>query len=154
MKYFFLFIFSLTFLIGTSQNNLFPQDKEVVQSTSVISKTGNGFQIEINLNIDSLWIVYDSIAGEGPIPFSIQFETLDNFKVVSISKPVLHEKYDEIFETDIFYLKGHNKYLIQLEKIDTNKLSSVSGSFEFMSCNLSTGVCLPPVNNSFDFRGK
>ena len=116
-------------------------------------KTSCGFQIEININIDSLWIVYDSIPGEGPIPFSIQFETLDNFKLISVSKPVLHEKYDEIFETDIFYLKGQNKYIVHLQKIDPNKSSSVSGAFEFMSCNLSTGVCLPPVNNSFHFMG-
>ena len=154
MKYIFLIIISLSQLAMQAQTVDFTDEKEVVHTNSSIEKTESGYKISLKLNIDSLWIVYDSIVGEGPIPFTIQYETLENFQVDSIVKPSFHKKFDELFEAEIYYLTGISTYAIYLKKIDAKKESKLVGTYEFMSCNLSSGICLPPVNNSFDFKVK
>lgn len=142
--------------IGFAQSQFGIQEQPtVVNSTTKLVKNDTLFQLEVKLQIDSNWIVYDSIAGEdGPIPFTVLFSELKNVKVVGVDKGSQKKKFDEVFDIDIYFFENQTVYTIFLQQIDPRLPCSVSGSFEYMCCNLSSGVCLPPVNNSFDFKEK
>ncbi|MFT6716609.1 MAG: hypothetical protein ACJA0Q_001253 [Saprospiraceae bacterium] len=128
----------------------FAQDSEVVHHQVSFTQDSAHVVMTITLAIDSSWIVYDSIAGEdGPIPFSILLEDPSIATIESIIKPKRHKKHDELFEMDIYYLKGTVRYVIKFSKNVVNSTGLLAGSYELMSCNLSSGVCLPPAQHSF-----
>ncbi|MFT6746771.1 MAG: hypothetical protein ACJAZ2_001115 [Glaciecola sp.] len=142
-----LFVFTASFSFG--QNN------EVVHDEVSFTQDSLHVVMSITLDIDSSWIVYDSIAGEnGPIPFSISFEESSVVILTQVNKPKLYKKYDDLFEMDIYYLKGTVTYVVTFSKKEVNSAGLLSGSYEFMSCNLTSGVCLPPVQHSFSYSVK
>jgi hypothetical protein len=145
-----------TCLLSMTSAFLYAVDSEVVKD-SVTYKYDNGMvEMTITLDIDSNWIVYDSIAGEdGPIPFSITVDEPAIVAVQGVIKPIgLHKKHDELFEMDIYYIKGVATYVVKFLETTLDASGNVSGSYEFMSCNLVSGVCLPPQQHTFSFSVK
>ena len=143
------------YLIVLTASFSFAQNNEVVHDKVSFTQDSLNVVMSITLAIDSSWIVYDSIAGEnGPIPFSIVFEESSVVTPDQVKKPKLYKKYDELFEMDIYYLKGNVTYVITFSKKTANSTGLLSGSYEFMSCNLTSGVCLPPVQHSFSYSVK
>jgi len=135
-------------LLGSLVN---AQHTEVVKDTVSFTEDKNNIEISITLAIDSSWIVYDSIAGEdGPIPFSILLEG-QPIGVENVEKPKVYKKHDELFEMDLYYLKGVVTYVVKFSKKEVSSTGVLNGSYEFMSCNLTSGVCLPPSQHTFSY---
>lgn len=125
-------------LFSFAQNDLDPVKLNVEKGLDS-SKT----EILLVFEIDSNWIVYDSITGiDGPIPLSIKANV--NGLLV---KPQLKKKFDDLFGMDIYYIEKEVVYKF----IPENKLEKTTLIFEveYMSCNLVSGVCLPPSTQLF-----
>jgi hypothetical protein len=142
-------IFACFILLSSAVN---AQHTDVVKDTVSFKEDANNIEMYITLDIDSSWIVYDSIAGEdGPIPFSILLEEPSVVVLENIKKPKVHKKHDELFEMDLYYLKGTVTYVVRFSKKAANSVGVVNGSYEFMSCNSTSGVCLPPSQHTFSY---
>ena len=101
----------------------------------------------MEFTVDSNWIVYDSIAGDnGPIPLSFQMLNAKGVPVnFEIKKPKIKKKFDDLFMMDIYYFEDHASYqFIVPSAIKTGSILTME--VEYMCCNLSTGVCMPPTN--------
>ena len=132
----------------------FSQDDVVTNAVSY-QQTGDRLEMTITLDIKSQWIVYDSIAGkDGPIPFSLSLAEDPAIKILGVKKPKRQKKYDDLFEMDIYYFKDQAQYVFSFQNVSGQVGKKVTGSFEFMSCNLTSGVCLPPEAHSFSFTLK
>lgn len=117
------------------------------------SHTQNGDTVIVNISftVEEGWMVYDSIAGEvGPIPISISYDGSSNVKFISSAKPILKQKYDDIFEVDLWYFQHEANYTFTFVK--TNKVAAVAINGEYMACNLTSGVCLPPAPFNFSTK--
>lgn len=149
-------LFSLCCLILFCSLSSSAQEGKVVDDTVSFDQKGDVVEMTITLRIDSSWIVYDSISGvDGPIPFSINFESASDVELKSVKKPELHKKFDQLFEMDIYYLEGTVSYVAKFEKKSTSTVGNIlTGTYEFMSCNLQSGVCLPPAEHSFSYTLK
>ena len=90
-------------------------------------------------------MVYDSLGGEqGPIPLSFNNEAVLNLKLIQIKKPKTKHKYDDIFEIDLWYFTNNVTYELDFLILDPSVPVSGTILLEYMSCNLTSGVCLPP----------
>lgn len=106
---------------------------------------GDTLQLTIDFIVDNDWMVYDSVSSDlGPIPLTFSFVGIQNLTYLNVEKPYLKTKYDDIFEVDLWYFKDTVSYVFNFKKIDALLESKIDGSFEFMSCNLISGICLPP----------
>lgn len=121
------------------------QDKQepikIGASTSVL---GDTLIVTIDFKVKDGWIVYDSLSGEvGPIPLNLNLDGLNGLELIGIKKPKTKKKFDDIFEVDLWYF--FNEALYEL-KFKVTSADTVFGSLsaEYMSCNLNSGICLPP----------
>ncbi|MDC1188275.1 protein-disulfide reductase DsbD family protein [Flavobacteriales bacterium] len=106
---------------------------------------GDTLQLTIDFIVDNDWMVYDSVSSDlGPIPLTFNFDGIQNLTYLNVEKPHLKTKYDDIFEVDLWYFKDTVSYVFNFKKGEALLESKILGSFEFMSCNLISGVCLPP----------
>ena len=106
---------------------------------------GDTLQLTIDFIVDNDWMVYDSVSSDlGPIPLTFSFDGIQNLTYLNVEKPYLKTKYDDIFEVDLWYFKDTVSYVFNFKKVDALLESKIDGSFEFMSCNLISGICLPP----------
>ncbi|MBL57320.1 MAG: hypothetical protein CMP61_09035 [Flavobacteriales bacterium] len=113
-----------------------------IQSESLVS--GDTLTVVIDFKVENDWMVYDSLGGEvGPIPLSFTYDDLKGLELISIHKPKTKHKFDDIFEVDLWYFLKEAKYELKFKISDANAYSG-SISAEYMSCNLTSGVCLPP----------
>jgi len=137
---------SLLFVSFLTLNSVFAE-KEIlpVQTEQVFTEKGDSVFLAITFKVAEDWIVYDSIIGEGgPIPLTFDFSP-NNITLVKITKPAhLHKKHDEIFEVDMLYFEENVSYQFVFVKTDKAMSYDISGSFEYMCCNLTSGVCLAP----------
>lgn len=134
---FFLAISFATFSMAQS-------DSSVVTKV-VVEEKGDSVILKAQFDVSENWMVYDSIIGEGgPVPLSFAFTTMTNLKLVSVTKPHLHKKHDEIFEVDMLYFKENVEYVYVFKKVNSTENSTLGGTFEYMCCNLVSGVCLAP----------
>lgn len=133
--------FTLLFTTGYTQSDL-PVNvfAEKVQDSVAL-------KVSVIFSVDSNWIVYDSIAGEdGPIPISFQLMDSKGKKVnYQLRKPNFKKKYDDLFMMDIFYFEDSARYEMSLPTSLKGE-SMLTIDVEYMSCNLTTGVCMPPAN--------
>ena len=114
----------------------------VTQSKAI---KGDTVQLTIDFIVDNDWMVYDSVSSDlGPIPLTFSFDGIQNLTYLNVEKPHLKTKYDDVFEVDLWYFKDTVSYVFYFKKSDALLESKILGSFEFMSCNLISGVCLPP----------
>ena len=120
------------------------QQKPVKVETSV-SKSGDELIVTINLKVEDDWIVYDSLDGDvGPIPISFDHDLLQNLELIKIKKPKTKHKFDDVFEVDLWYFAHEAIYELQYKITDKSFDPAGSLSMEYMCCNLTSGVCLPP----------
>lgn len=144
-----ILLFSLIFI-----NAVFAeQEFTPVTTEQVLTEKGDSVFLTINFSVSPNWMVYDSIIGDGgPIPLTFDFSDLTNVSLIQIIKPVhLHKKHDEIFEVDMLYFKENSTYKFVFIKTEGQKPFSISGTFEYMCCNLTSGVCLAPRTEDIQF---
>ena len=118
-------------------------DPVKISSSSKIS--GDTLTVEIKFTVQDDWMVYDSLAGEvGPIPLSVSHEGVVGGDFISVKKPALKHKFDDIFEVDLWYFTKEASYEFMYKLANVGSGASGNISLEYMSCNLTSGVCLPP----------
>lgn len=116
-----------------------------VEVTSEAVVSGDSLLVTIHFKVEDNWMVYDSLNGDvGPIPISFNSDGVIGGDLISISKPITKHKYDDIFEVDLWYFTKEASYTLIYKIKDASVGVDGSVSLEYMSCNLTSGVCLPP----------
>ena len=114
-----------------------------IESKTLIS--GDTLTLKIDFNVQEDWMVYDSLADDrGPIPLSFNNDAVLNMELIKINKPKTKHKYDDIFEVDLWYFTNSVTYELCFKILDSDTPVSGTILLEYMSCNLTSGVCLPP----------
>lgn len=136
-----------------SVNALSAQDEAPVTLDYSLEEQSDTVVLNVSFAVSDDWMVYDSISGEvGPLPVSFEVVDQTNLMLNTIEKPKLKKKYDDIFEVDLWYFTDSVTYSLYYVKIDQQKKYSLSVSTEFMCCNLTSGVCLPPETKLFSTK--
>tara|TARA_Y100001933_G_C18909593_1_gene526135 strand:+ start:63 stop:515 length:453 start_codon:yes stop_codon:yes gene_type:complete len=132
------------FLVFVSTNAQSQKQEPVkIESETLIS--GDTLTLKINFSVQEDWMVYDSLAADrGPIPLSFNNDAILNLELIKINKPETKHKYDDIFEVDLWYFTNKVSYELCFKILDPNIPVSGTVLLEYMSCNLTSGVCLPP----------
>ena len=119
------------------------QDPVNIEANTLIS--GDTLTLKIDFSVQEDWMVYDSLAADrGPIPLSFNNDAILNLELIKINKPETKHKYDDIFEVDLWYFTNKVSYELCFKILDANIPVSGTILLEYMSCNLTSGVCLPP----------
>lgn len=138
-------IIVFSFFLILASIDLQAQNLDPVKIESSTSVSGDTLTIMVEFSIEENWMVYDSLGGEvGPIPISFDHNAILNLEFISIKKPKTKHKYDDIFEVDLWYFTNKASYELSYIITDSNLPYLGVVSLEFMSCNLTNGVCLPP----------
>ena len=131
----------LVFISANAQNQ--KQEPVKIESKTLIS--GDTLTLKIDFNVQEDWMVYDSLADErGPIPLSFNNDAILNLELIKINKPKTKHKYDDIFEVDLWYFTNSVRYELCFKILNSDIPVSGTILLEYMSCNLTSGVCLPP----------
>jgi hypothetical protein len=134
-------LFILFILSGFVKAQDLPVKSEVIHDNSTNFKIC--FKVDVN------WMVYDKVDGEdGPIPLQIEFNNLQNIQVSGTEKPKLKSKFDDVFEVNIDYFDTNVCYNINTQKINPTQPAQITIDYQYMMCNLKTGICLPPTSNT------
>ena len=129
------------FISANAQNQ--KQEPVKIESKTLIS--GDTLTLKIDFNVQEDWMVYDSLADErGPIPLSFNNDAILNLELIKINKPKTKHKYDDIFEVDLWYFTNSVSYELCFKILNSDIPVSGTILLEYMSCNLTSGVCLPP----------
>ncbi|MFL2582486.1 MAG: protein-disulfide reductase DsbD domain-containing protein [Flavobacteriales bacterium] len=133
----------LVFISANAQNQNQKQEPVKIESKTLIS--GDTLTLKIDFNVQEDWMVYDSLADErGPIPLSFNNDAILNLELIKINKPKTKHKYDDIFEVDLWYFTNSVSYELCFKILNSDIPVSGTILLEYMSCNLTSGVCLPP----------
>ena len=136
---------------GTFAQGTF-EGQTVVSTKVEFKKDSLKINLWVSFDAQSNWMIYDSIAnGVGPIPVSNNFTKLENVKILGKYSPVVELKHDDLFDADIYYFTRVAAYNVEFQIINTNLPCKIQGNFEYMACNLTSGVCLPPYTQDFNF---
>lgn len=130
------------------------QDLEPVKWTYATEKIGdNEYKITFNASIEDAWYVYSStIADDGPIPTSINFDENEALKSVGAiveSGEVTKDGYDDMFDMNIKKF-GHAATFSQTVK--TSGPTSLSGYMEFMTCDSVQCLFPDPIEFTIDAK--
>lgn len=129
--------------------------EDVVDATARPTKTsiksGEEFQIQVDLAIADWWYTYGLIEkigpdGIGPLPTGFLFENNENFEVSGeIIAPKPKTKYDDGFLIDIDYYNGNISFVVTVKAIKDVDLSADSNfiTVDIQVCD--TTSCLPPT---------
>jgi len=118
--------------------------QEPVKIESLTSVSGDTITILLDFSVEDDWMVYDSLGGEvGPIPLSFAYNNLKGLEFIGVHKPKTKYKFDDVFEVDLWYFVKEAQYELKFRVTNSDSYSG-SVSAEYMSCNLTSGVCLPP----------
>ena len=125
---------------------------EPVKWTYATEKVGaNEYKITFNASIEDSWYVYSStIANDGPIPTSINFnenEALESVETIVESGEVTKDGYDEMFDMDIKKF-GHAATFSQT--IKTSGPTTLTGYMEFMTCDSIQCLFPDPIEFTID----
>ena len=125
---------------------------EPVKWTYATEKIGDfEYKITFNASIDDAWYVYSStIADDGPIPTSINFDENELVKSkgpVVESGEVTKDGYDEMFDMNIKKF-GHAATFSQT--IKTKGATTLTGYMEFMTCDSIQCLFPDPIEFTFD----
>ena len=108
------------------------------------------YDLVFTAHITDGWYVYSQYleSEEGPIPTSFSFS--ENTNIELVGKPAengpKHEGFDEIFEMNVVKYSGQPTFT---QRVKVNSATSLSGYFEFMTCDKNR--CLPPTEIDFKF---
>ena len=129
------------FISANAQNQ--KQEPVKIESKTLIS--GDTLTLKIDFSVQEDWMVYDSLGGDrGPIPLSFNNDAILNLELIKINKPKTKHKYDDIFEVDLWYFTNSVSYELCFKILNSDIPVSGTILLEYMSCNLTSGVCLPP----------
>ncbi len=132
----------LTILVSAKSQN---QQTSPVKIESKTLISGDTLTLKIDFNVQEDWMVYDSLADDrGPIPLFFSNDAILNMELIKINKPETKHKYDDIFEVDLWYFTNKVSYELCFKILDSGIPVSGTILLEYMSCNLTSGVCLPP----------
>lgn len=124
---------------------------EPVKINHTTKISGDSIFVYINFEVEDNWMVYDSLDGEvGPIPISISTEGSTGATMQKIIKPELKQKFDDIFEVNLWYFQHSATYELIFTANEPTAVINISG--EYMACNLTSGVCLPPAPFTFSVK--
>jgi thiol:disulfide interchange protein DsbD len=138
-------IFTFLLLILLFSVNAHNQKNQPVKIDSEISIFRDTLTLKIDFSVQDDWMVYDSLGGEeGPIPISFNNSSILNLEFIKVTKPKTKHKYDDIFEVDLWYFTNAVTYELSYKIINLKVPVSGTVLLEYMSCNLISGVCLPP----------
>ena len=154
-----ILVFSLIALFsckgeGTTIEAPMIQVLEPVKWTYATEKIGdNEYKITFNASIEDAWYVYSStIADDGPIPTSINFDENEALKSVGAiveSGEVTKDGYDDMFDMNIKKF-GHAATFSQTVK--TSGPTSLSGYMEFMTCDSVQCLFPDPIEFTIDAK--
>lgn len=132
----------LTILVSAKSQNQQTSPVKIESKTLISEDT---LTLKIDFNVQEDWMVYDSLADDrGPIPLSFSNDAILNMELIKINKPETKHKYDDIFEVDLWYFTNKVSYELCFKILDSDIPISGTILLEYMSCNLTSGVCLPP----------
>ena len=133
----------LVFISANAQNQNQKQEPVKIESKTEIS--GDTLTLKIAFKVQEDWMVYDSLSdNRGPIPLSFNNDAILNLELIEIRKPKTKHKYDDIFEVDLWYFTDNVSYELCFKILNSDIPVSGTILLEYMSCNLNSGVCLPP----------
>jgi len=120
-------------------------------STERISETEA--ELVFTAKMDKGWHLYSQFLDDGgPIPTAFTFEPSSAYELVGrVKEPKALTEYDEIFSMDVSYFDGEVKFRQRI-KVRTTEDFTVTGAFEYMTCNDET--CIPFFDNDFSFSVK
>ena len=134
-------LFILFILTGFVNAQDLPVKSEIIQDNST--------NFKICFKVSENWMVYDKVDGDdGPIPLLIEFNNLQNIQVSNTEKPKLKSKFDDVFEVNIDYFDTNVCYNINTQKINPTQPAQITIDYQYMMCNLKTGICLPPTSHN------
>ena len=110
----------------------------------------DAFDLVFTADIDPDWWVYSQDVGEGPIPTTFSFEEADGYALdgaTSEDGAKVKEGIDPMFDVNV---KKFADQAVFTQRVTITQNTTVTGSFEFMTCDDER--CLPPeiVDFSFD----
>lgn len=116
------------------------------------AKIGEEVDVIMTISVNEPWYVYsigDYCQDGGARPSTFELQQNESFELVGDPKAVnAKEKYDDVFECDIV-IHEHEAIWKQRVKI-LSKDFYVTGNYEYITCNLESGLCLPPFDGSFE----
>ncbi|MCB0515028.1 MAG: protein-disulfide reductase DsbD family protein [Chitinophagales bacterium] len=113
------------------------------------------YDIICTAKVDNGWYIYSQDnSGEGPVPTSFTFETLEGAELQSKmleERGQLIDKFDKVFEMQVKKFSHEVSFVAHLTI--TAPVAKASGYVEFMTCDDTR--CLPPnADNEFTFEFK
>lgn len=125
--------------------------KPVKWSFSVSGLKDNQAKIMFTAAIDPGWHLYSQHVDKGgPVPTAFRFDKNKNFELIgNVSEPTPKTVYDEIFSMNVKYFDT-KAIFVQKIKILTDQPFSVTGTFEYMTCNDES--CIPFFDNDFSVK--
>jgi len=147
-----LLLLKFIFLINII--NLFSQDIDFVKlealPTKSIIKTGEEFQVQLNVNIIDYWYIYStkeqlSDEGIGPSPSSIDFNTNEKLELIGeVLVPKTKSKMDEGFEMMVDYFSGKVQFVLNARAKEDIDFSIDSIFVNLFAQFCDTVQCMPP----------
>ncbi len=108
------------------------------------SKIGDEIDLVFKVAIDPDWYLYSSdfSCEVGPIVTTFTFQPSDSYELVGEIRPIgAKKKYDEIFECEYTYFRGHAEFRQAIKVLQ--KGLKVSGEYEYQVCTDVDGKCIP-----------
>lgn len=148
-------ILATSFLLLLVSQGLQAQVQEPVKIEKTVSVSNDTVSVKINFVIEDNWMVYDSLSADvGPFPVSFNYDGVQNLEFLGLKKPHTKKKYDDIFEVDLWYITEGGTYEVKFKIVnkDIDPIGFIT--MEYMCCNLTSGVCLPPKVESISVKLK
>ena len=140
----------LSFLMLLTCAALTVRAQDVVNWTYSAKKIAEKtYELHFSATIQDPWRLYSQTTpAGGPLATKINFDK--NPMVILVGKPKevgrMEKKFEDAFDINVFFY--HNQVdFVQLVKVKSAVITSVSGSIDFMACNESQ--CLPATNTKF-----
>ena len=146
-------LFSSLFLILLSGTALAQILEPVKWSFSTERISDTEAELVFKATIQDEWHLYSQYLEEGgPIPTSFEFEASPAYqRIGKVKEPKAIVSFDEIFKMDVGYF-DHEAVFRQKIRILSSEDFSVSGTFEYMTCD--DEACIPFFDNDFSFKVK
>lgn len=146
-QFIFTFLFSIVWLIGSSQI-LNPVKWKF--ETEKISDTE--YKLKFIANVDKGWTVYSQYTSDdGPVPTTVNFEKKDGIQLVgkSTESGSKKEGMDSYFGVNVIKFLSDKPFVIEQKIKVTDASKPITGYVNFMACDHEK--CLPPSDAEFSF---
>ena len=135
----------ISFVLAQSDKN----PVRISTSGDSISRSGEVFNIKINIEMDDEWHIYSIYkSSEGPLPTEISISGIAVGQIAPIQEPEPLYLYDPGFETDTYFHEGDTEFILPMRM----KRNLAPGDYElyidvfYMVCNAR--LCYPPMTKT------